>query len=246
MSARRIQLWIASAFALAGVSAFYCFSPQLPEITSRLGAQWEWRSSYYRGRTDAAVQRLTGKLRYSFNNYPVDGLAEYASTVDGIASPPNADRGSAYVMGFDEGMISAIRRKVGTDFPDGYVQRYLAQGALDMTKNQPTVCPVHGENLHVASIPFEVVFPFTMARPKFDWEIAGETRFPFPGSTKKVDASWRARPKYARVRVCESCTKAEAEWWASQKHAEPPRAAKPPLADESHPVTINGFRPNQQ
>lgn len=161
---------------------------------------------------------MEGRIGYSFDSLFVLGLADYAHEVDAIETcvpPPQA--GPLYRAGFNQRMLAKIRDKVGVDFPDGYIRRFLAEGWLDLTHEQPLICPVHGTPLTTTIIPFELVFPFTMPRPKFDWEVAAETKFPFPGTTKKVDAVLFPRPKNARLRACDACSEAERQWWAAQK-----------------------------
>lgn len=161
---------------------------------------------------------MRGHMAYSFHNYFVLGIAEYAQEVDGIgtgALPDNLETRVLYAAGFNRGMLGKIRGRLGSDFPDGYVQRFVKDGWLDCTKGQPTQCPVHGVRLETAVIPFQVVYPLTMAREKFDWEVVAEREFPFPGKTMKVDASLTPRPANARVRICQRCTEAEREWWSS-------------------------------
>lgn len=210
-------LLVIAAVVLGGSAIYYCYGPTLPAVADRLSLRWEARAAYFRGWIDASAGRMRGDLVYSFHNYIVLGVAEYAREVDGIGAPTNPKLSVDYLAGFNQRMSGAIRHRVGEDFPEGYVHRFYDRGWLDFTTEQPMICPVHNERLDVAVIPFELVFPLTMARPKFDWEIASAASFPFPGSTKKVDASWSSRPKNARVRVCPSCSKAESEWWATHK-----------------------------
>jgi hypothetical protein len=185
-------------------------------------------ASYYQGWLDASFEVMRGNLSFSFYRHLVDGLSEYARETDGIEicfAPATVSWAPLYYEGFNRRMLSPIRKKVGSEFPDGYIQNFLRAGWLDITAEQPDVCPVHRHEMRIAVIPFEMVYPMTITRSEFDWEEASEAQFPFPGATKKVDASILPRPRNARLRICEECTKAESEWW--MKHKTPNKAPEP-------------------
>ena len=191
---------------------YYCYGPLLPEKTVRF--------DYHRGWLAAWRTALGGRYAYSFDRYMVEGLSDYALRKDGIAAVvvPTEIRWAPYFLaGFNSCMAERLKKKLACDFPDGYVKTYLEAGSLDVTKDQPVECPVHKRAMIVKEIPFEIVFPFTMVHPKSDMEVAGDAQFPYPDSTMKVDASWLARPRYARTRVCRDCGEAERQWLAENK-----------------------------
>lgn len=188
------------------------------------------RFDYHRGWLAAWRGVSDGRYAYSFDRYMVEGLAEYALRKDGIASVvvPAGIRSEAYFLdGFNSCMAKRLGKKLACNFPDDYIQTYLQTGHLDLTKDQPIDCPVHKHGMDVKKIPFEVVYPFTMARPKFDREIAGEAQFPYPDSAVKVDLSWFARPPFAKTRVCPDCGKAERQWMSENT---PPNQPVEPTA----------------
>ena len=193
---------------------YYCYGPLWPEKTVHF--------DYYRGWLAAWRMALGGRYSYSFDRYSymVDGLPDYALRKDGIAAvavPAEIQWSPYFLAGFNSCMAERLKKKLGCDFPDGYVKTYLEVGSLDLTKDQPVECPVHKRAMVVKKIPFEMVFPFTIAHPKSDMEVVGDALFPYPDSTMKVDASLLARPRYARTRVCLKCGEAERRWLAENK-----------------------------
>lgn len=206
----RASLTLVLLTIVGAALVYFCYGPILPLLPQKMV-----RVGYYQGWLAAWRSACTGRYAYSFDRYLVDGLRDYAFKKDGIATvsvPANSRWPSYYVWGFNDYMEAKLTKTLACDFPDQYVKTYLETGSLDLTQDQPFDCPIHKRAMVVKDIPFEIVFPFTTARPKSDRELAAEAGFPFPESTLKVDASIIMRPRYARTRVCSACTQAEADW----------------------------------
>lgn len=204
---QRFLVTLALLVVVGTAAGYYCYAPFLPEMTKRF--------DYHRGWLAAWLGGFDGRYAYSFDRYMVEGLAEYALVKDGIESVvvPEEIRSEAYFLdGFNSCMAKRLGKRLACDFPDDYVKAYLQTGSLDLTVDQPLVCPVHKHVMAVKEIPFEIVYPFTMARPKLNREIASEAHFPYPDSTMKVDLLWFTRPPFAKTRVCPACGKAERQW----------------------------------
>jgi hypothetical protein len=219
---------------MATAAIYYSLSPLFPEAKHQV---WV-RLSYQQGWWAAWRMAIGGRYAYDFSRYTVEGLSEFAEATDDILPvevPSGIEWSPNYLAGFDKCMAGKIGNKLQCDFPDAYVRHYLANGWLNVSKNEPTMCPVHKRLMVVREIPLEIMFPLTMPHPKYEWDIASEALFPFPGSTMKVDGAILRRPKYARTRVCDACTEAERRWLAAKKSPNQPPLQTPtsgtPAAD---------------
>jgi hypothetical protein len=210
-----------AASTLLTVGIIYSLGPILPSTARQWLSSVTWRvnaqTSYLRGWYDASSAARSGKLSYSFHQFSIEGLTDYAEN-DGIEPcfPPKGESHALqYLVGFNRRMETALRKKFDSDFPENYVRKYSRDGWLDYRRQQPTRCPIHQKDMTEMIIPLEFMTPNSLPHLPFDWETAGAAQFPFPGSTKKVDFSWFQRPKKARVNACPDCTEAEKQWWVS-------------------------------
>jgi hypothetical protein len=213
-----------AAVVIVAASLYWMYAPLAPLWWDRHAPYYH----YYQGWISAERDVWKHHWAYSFHRFRVEGVQEWALVTQNIGKPivpaSVSDR-ERYLWGYNDRMEREIRGSLGMDFPDAYVRDYLNKGWIDRSSERPQRCSVHKRQMRLAIIPREVVWPFTMPRPRFPQEIAAETEFPYPDTTYKEDASLILTPAYVKIWVCEECGRAETEWLAA--HSLPNQVPRP-------------------